>query len=51
MRAPFERMQIDILGPLPLSSSGNTFLLVVVDCFPKWSEAFPLKNKKNKYYR
>jgi len=41
---PFERVQIDILGPLPLTVSGNKYLLIVVDCFSKWVEAFPLKN-------
>jgi len=30
--------------PLPLMVSGNKYLLVVVDCFTKWVEAFPLKN-------
>ena len=44
--APFERIQVDILGPLPVSSSGNKYLLVVVDCFTKWPEAIPLKNKR-----
>ncbi|XP_011630111.1 uncharacterized protein LOC105422453 [Pogonomyrmex barbatus] len=45
-RAHFERIQMDILGPLPVSSSGNKYLLVVVDCFTKWVEAFPLKNMR-----
>lgn len=44
--APFERIQVDILGPLPVTSSGNKYLLVVVDCFTKWPEAVPLKNKR-----
>lgn len=43
---PFERLQVDILGPLPVSSAGNKYLLVVVDCFTKWPEAFPLKSKR-----
>jgi len=42
--APFERVQMDVFGPLPLTISGNKYLLVVVDCFTKWVEAFPLKN-------
>lgn len=41
---PFQRVQMDILGPLPSTSSGNRYLLVFVDCFTKWVEAFPLKN-------
>ncbi|XP_036146770.1 uncharacterized protein K02A2.6-like [Monomorium pharaonis] len=44
--APFERIQVDILGPLPTSSFGNKYLLVVVDCFSKWPEDIPLKNKR-----
>ncbi|KMQ81592.1 krab-a domain-containing protein [Lasius niger] len=34
---------MDILGPLPSTRSGNRFLLIIVDCFTKWMEAFPLK--------
>lgn len=41
---PFQRVQMDILGPLPTTSSGNRYLIVIVDCFTKWVEAFPLKN-------
>jgi len=32
---PFERVQMDVLGPLPLTVSGNKYLLVVVDYFTK----------------
>ena len=41
---PFQRVQMDILGPLPRTSSGNKYLLVIVDCFTKWVEAFPVRN-------
>jgi len=43
---PFERVQMDILGPFPASYKGNKYLLVISDCFTKWVEAFPLKNFK-----
>ena len=29
---PFERVQVDIFGPFPISSLGNRYLLVVTDC-------------------
>jgi len=45
---PFESVQMDILGPLSISSSGKRYLLVIVDCFTKWVEAFPLRNPRAK---
>ncbi|KAK2579103.1 hypothetical protein KPH14_008502 [Odynerus spinipes] len=41
---PFERVQLYALGPFPPSSQKNRYLLVAVDCFTKWAEAFPLSN-------
>jgi len=43
---PFEKVQMDSLGPFPISYKGNKYLLVISDCFTKWVEAFPLKNFK-----
>ncbi|GFW26885.1 retrovirus-related Pol polyprotein from transposon 412 [Trichonephila clavipes] len=40
--APFERIAFDILGLLPRSSEGNNNILVVMDYFTKWSEAYIL---------
>jgi hypothetical protein len=42
--APWERMAIDILGPLPRSEDGNPYLMVVEDYFTKWTEAIPIPN-------
>ncbi|RLU25236.1 hypothetical protein DMN91_003329 [Ooceraea biroi] len=43
---PFERMQVDILGPLPVTSAGNKYLLIAVDCFTRWPKAIPLRSKR-----
>ncbi len=39
----FSRMHVDILGPLPTSTEGYKYILLFVDSFSKWCEAFPLK--------
>ncbi|CAG2217472.1 unnamed protein product [Mytilus edulis] len=44
--APFERIGIDILGPLPKSTRGNKFLLVIGDYFTKWMEAIPIQDRE-----
>ena len=38
-KAPFERIGIDFVGPLPKTSQGNRYILVAVDYFTKWPEA------------
>ena len=35
---PFERIGMDILGPFPVSESGNTNIIVAVDYLTKWCE-------------
>ncbi|GFU35237.1 retrovirus-related Pol polyprotein from transposon 412 [Trichonephila clavipes] len=42
VRAPFERIAIDNLGPLPRSSDCNNNNLVVMDYFTKWPEPYPI---------
>lgn len=39
----FEKVHIDIVGPLP-PSNGYTYLLTLVDRFSRWTEAIPLRN-------
>ena len=43
---PLERIQIDILGPLPETDVGNKYVAVVVDTYTKWPEAYALENQE-----
>ena len=44
--SPFERVALDILGPLPETDAGNKYALVVVDYFSKWVEAYAIPNQE-----
>ena len=44
--APFERIAVDVMGPLPESSKGNRYLLVAMDYFTKWPEVIPVRNQE-----
>jgi len=43
---PFERIGMDVVGPLERSSSGNRYILVTCDYATRYPEAFPLKSVK-----
>lgn len=40
---PFKAVATDLVGPLPRSRSGYTFLLVITCCFSKYTILFPLR--------
>lgn len=44
--APFERVAVDVLGPLPRTNKGNRYLLMVMDYFSKWPEVIPMPNQE-----
>jgi len=45
---PMEEVCIDLKGPYPESDRGNKYVLVVVDSFTKWMEAYPIPNAEAK---
>ena len=44
MEVPFERIAMDIVGPLPRSRSGHRYILVVCDYATRYPEAMALKS-------
>ena len=40
VEGPFHRVGVDCLGPLPVTTSGNRYIVVFTDYFTRWSEAF-----------
>lgn len=43
---PMEKVTLDILGPLPVSHRSNRYILVISDCFTKWTECVPLPDQE-----
>ncbi|CAC5422529.1 unnamed protein product [Mytilus coruscus] len=41
---PFQRIALDLIGPLPMTDSKNRYALVCVDYATKYREAIPLKD-------
>ncbi|GFN98823.1 gypsy retrotransposon integrase-like protein 1 [Plakobranchus ocellatus] len=41
---PFDKVAIDIVGPMMMSDSKNRFILTLVDAATRWPEAVPLKS-------
>jgi transposase InsO family protein len=38
---PFERVYMDMIGPLPITPRGNRYILTMIDGYSKWAEAIP----------
>ena len=39
---PMAVLAMDTIGPLPRDKDGNEHLLVIIDCFTRWLELFPI---------
>lgn len=46
--APFSKLIIDVVGPLPPTSSRNIYILTIMDTSTRYPEAIPLTNVKAK---
>ncbi|KAJ8009501.1 hypothetical protein DPEC_G00089540 [Dallia pectoralis] len=44
--APFERIAVDLMGPLNETERYNRYIIVVQDYFSKWVEAYPVPNQQ-----
>ena len=45
---PFERIAVDILGPLPEAQDGSKYIVVFIDYFSRWAIAEPLATTDSK---
>lgn len=37
----FEQLHVDILGPITKTNKGHQYILLFVDSYSRWAEAFP----------
>lgn len=48
VETPFTRVLVDIVGPLPTTSSGKSYLLTMMDSSTRYAEAIPLSSMNAK---
>ncbi len=44
---PWQRISIDVVGPLPTTIAGNSYIVVINDWFTRWPEAFAIPNQQD----
>jgi transposase InsO family protein len=42
--SPWDKLNIDAMGPFPETSEGYQHIIVVIDCFTRFVELFPVKS-------
>ena len=45
---PFQNIAMDVVRPIPVSASGKTYILTIIDLFSKYLEAYALKKVTSK---
>ncbi len=48
IRTPFQRLAMDMIGPLPTTPEGYKYILTVCDYGTRYPEAFPMKSTTSK---
>ena len=43
----FEKIEMDIVGPLPRTENGNKYIWTIQDNLTKYSEAIPLRSTES----
>ena len=43
---PMQVVAVDIMGPLPETEAGNSYILVAGDYYSRWMEAYPILNQE-----
>ncbi|KAL7868841.1 hypothetical protein SRHO_G00102250 [Serrasalmus rhombeus] len=43
--SPMERVAVDVLGPFPVTDAGNRFIIVAMNYFTKWPEAYAVPDQ------
>jgi hypothetical protein len=40
--APMQKLNVDLIGPLPIDTKGNKYILVIIDMFTRFTELIPV---------
>ena len=43
-RHPWQKLAVDLVGPMPETRAGNKWILVITDHFTRWQKAIAVPN-------